>query len=101
MRTTAEIKELALIINGDNAVFRKITNQFQLVRIFELRKNIKSFLTAYFAAGNRQILANDALHLLLNLLQIFRIKRVFKIHIVIEAVLNYRSNAEFYFLIAK
>ncbi|MNC38786.1 hypothetical protein D3C75_874110 [compost metagenome] len=94
MRAAAKVKELSLFINRDHTLLGQRLDQLQLVRIAQLAETLQRFLAADLFADNRQILGNDAIHFLLDLQQILRIERVLQIHIIIEAIFNYRSYAQ-------
>ncbi|MNM71579.1 hypothetical protein D3C81_832480 [compost metagenome] len=97
MRSTAQIEEFALLVNGDDAVLGQVPDQFKLVGIAKLAEDVQRFLTADFLADNRQIFGNDAFHFLLDLLEILRIQRLLQVHIIIKSVFNRRADAQLHF----
>lgn len=101
MRAAAQVKEFALLINSNHAILRQRFDQLLLIRIAQLAKSIQRFLAANLFAHNRQILGNDAIHFLLDLQQILWIQRMLQIHIIIEAILNYRTYSQLDFLCAE
>lgn len=100
MRSTAKVEEFALLVNRDDAVLRQGVDQLQFVWIAKLAENAQRFRTAHFLADDREVLADNAFHFLLDLLQILRIQRLFQVHVIIEAVFDDRPHAKLDFFLS-
>jgi hypothetical protein len=91
MGTTAQVSERTLSINSDSAISDFI-DKLQLIRLC-CKEPLSLFLT-HRLCGKRHVLLDDLPHLGLNCRQILRYQCAWQLKIVIEAVLNHRSDPE-------
>ena len=94
MGACAEVGELALRIKGDHLVLWQILNQLHLIILTLLTEECNRLCTGNLAADKRQILLDDLLHFLFDITKIGIRQLVLHVEIVVEAVLDRRSNRE-------
>ena len=94
MGTCTEVGELALRIEGDHLVLRQILNQLHLIVLTLLTEECNRLCTGNLAADKRQILLDDLLHFLFDITKIGIRQLVLHVEIVVEAVLDRRSDRE-------
>ena len=94
MRTGTEIYEFSLLIEADLLTLRQIFNQLYLIWFVAFLKICDRLFPGLRKSLDRQILFHDLLHLCLDLLQIFRYKRSLPVQIIIETVVDRRSDSK-------
>ena len=94
VRACAEIHKLSLLIEADLRIFRKILNKLYLIRFIFFFKKFNSLCSWFCKSGNGQVLFYDFFHLSLDLRKIFCCDRLITVNIIIEAILNRRSNCK-------
>ena len=94
MGACAEVGELALRIEGDHLVLGQILNQLHLIVLTLLTEECNRLCTGNLAADKRQILLDDLLHFLFDITKIGIRQLVLHVEIVVEAVLDRRSDRE-------
>ena len=94
MGACAEVCELALRIEGDHLVLWQILNQLHLIVFTLLTEECNRLCTGNLAADKRQILLDDLLHFLFDITKIGIRQLVLHVEIVVEAVLDRRSDRE-------
>ena len=67
VRPRAKIHEIPLLIQGNQSVFRQIVDQLDLIALPFFLEQLQSVGAADLLAHHRQILLDDALHLLLDI----------------------------------
>ena len=95
MRTAAEVGELADLIEGD-FIYGEILDQFDLVFFLFGTKDFQCLTAGNLRALEGQSLANQFFHPLFDLFEIFRGKRFTMLEIVIETILDGRTDRHFY-----
>ena len=94
MRACAQIRKLALLVEGDLLAVGNTLDQLYLVRLV-LHQFQRLILRQYKSLQRKSFLA-DLLHFLLDLFQHFRRERYINIHIVIPAFIDRRTDRQFY-----
>ena len=94
MGACAEVGELALRIEGDHLVLGQILNQLHLIVLTLLTEECNRLCTGNLAADKRQVLLDDLLHFLFDITKIGIRQLVLHVEIVVEAVLDRRSDRE-------
>ena len=94
MGACAEVGELALRIERGHLVLRQILNQLHLIVLTLLTEECNRLCTGNLAADKRQILLDDLLHFLFDITKIGIRQLVLHVEIVVEAVLDRRSDRE-------
>ena len=94
MGACAEVGELALRIEGDHLVLGQILNQLHLIVLTLLTEECNRLCTGNLAADKRQILLDDLLHFLFDITKIGIRQLVLHVEIVVEAILDRRSDRE-------
>ena len=94
VRACAQVGEVALMIQRNQLAFRQILNQLYLIRLILLAEQVERILAGNLLANHRNALLDDFFHLRLDLFQILRREIVFGINIVIEAVVDGRSDCQ-------
>ena len=97
MRPCAEICEIALLIERNNSVIGKITNQLHLIGLVLLFHEFNRFFPGQFKAFQRNILLCNLFHFLFQSGQILIGKTVLQIKIIIKSVINRRADGQLSF----
>jgi len=92
----AEIRKVALVVEGDGPVFQ-FTDKFGFVFIALIAKEFHGFFLAHLISGIYLFLRNKLLHLLLDLWQVSVRNNytIARIHIVVETIFDGRPDAKF------
>src|SRR5690606_1924875 len=92
VRTAAEVDKFALAVKRQLFVARNGLDDLNLVLLAHLFKHGDSIFTAHQLTGNSKVVFDDVLHATFNFFQILIRKRSFVGEIVIEAVLDHRTD---------
>ena len=82
------------MVQRNQLALRQILNQLYLIRLILLAEQVERILAGNLLANHRNALLDDFFHLRLDLFQILRREIVFGINIVIEAVVDGRSDCQ-------
>jgi len=94
VRPGAQVGEIALAVKRDYGVFRELVDQLDLVGFFFFQHQLPRLGTGQLEAFQGQIGLDDLLHLILDLFQIIGREGVFAVKIVIEAILDRRTDGQ-------
>ena len=89
MRPTTQIGEIALSVKRNILPLRNVANDFGLVLLSLLQKEIGRHVSGHHLAPNRHGLRRQFLHLFLNSRQIFRRKRTLVGKVVVKTVVHH------------
>src|SRR5207253_3704677 len=92
--TAAEIEPIALAIHGQRFIAGDALDDLHLVLLADLVEDLDRFVTLPFFATDRQVALGELGHLLFNPTQIFVCEWPIGAKVVIEAVLDYRSDGD-------
>ena len=96
VRTTAEVGETAAVVERDGAVL-EVLNKLDLIDLFAVTKDLESLSLRHFTTGDGSLGLNELHHFLLDLGEVLAGDLVFaEVDVVIETVLDGRSDTEFY-----
>ena len=99
VRSGTQVSELSLGIERDLCVFRKVFDQLHLVRFFLLTEVRNRLITRLGEACEGQVLLHDLLHLCFDLLEIIIRQLSLKVDVIVEAVVDGRTDRELCFRI--
>ena len=86
MRTTAEVDEVAALVERDGRAVRDIRQPFQFVVLPAFFKELLSFFAGHFGTGEGQMRLCDLFHFGFDLHQIFVVQCCSDIEVIVEAV---------------
>ena len=95
VRSCAQVSELALGIEADRLVLRKILDQLHFVRLVFLLEVLDSLVSRHCILFDLKILLDDLLHLCLDLLQVFCRQRSISVYVIVETICDRRSDRQF------
>ena len=95
MWTCAEINKIPLLIERQMCILRQILNKLHLIGLVLLPHERQSFLAGQLKSLQRQALLDDLLHFLFNGVQFFLRKGLFSVEIVVEPIVNSRTDGQF------
>ena len=96
MRAGAEVDEFALTIEGDDGVLRQVVDELDLVRLIALLHELQRFLARELKTLETQLFLADLAHLGLELLEHLGREWLGAVKIVIETVLDGRTDGQFH-----
>ena len=88
MRARAQVREIALAVEGKHLIFRQITDQLRFIRLIFLLHEGNGLVAGQGEAHLAVILLDDMLHLLFDLFKGFRRKGLIHVEVVVEAVFD-------------
>ena len=94
MRAAAQVDEFALLIQRQDLVGRNVLDDAGLVLLTPRAEKGHRLVARHFAALHLQIVGDDLLHLVLDRLQIFGAKRLVAGKIVVEAIVDRRTDRD-------
>ena len=94
MRACAQIHEFALTVKADYRILRQILDQLHLIVFVSLLHEGDRLITGKRKALQRQALLHDLLHFLFDCGKILAGNGLLKLKIIIEAILNCRSDRQ-------
>ena len=99
MRACAQIRELALSIEGNLRILRQVIYKLYLVILTGCPEHVQSLLTADQLALQLQVLLDNLVHFLLDVLQVILGEALLHVNIIVKAVLNGRADGQLHVLI--
>ena len=94
MGTCAEVCEIALFVEGNLCIFRKVINKHDLVILAFVLEELQCFAAAYHFLDQRNVFFGNLGHFFFNGCKIFLAEYMVRVQIIIEAVINSRSNGK-------
>ena len=94
MRAAAEIEPVALLVDLDLLVRRDRVDQLDLEGFALVAKNLLGLFARPHFLGEGFVARDDLAHLLLDGVEVFRRERLIAEEVVIEAVLDHRSDGD-------
>ena len=94
MRTCTQVNKAALIVEGNFRTFRKILDQFYLVRLFSFFHIFNSFFSWKSKSCNRMTFFDDFLHFCFDFVQCFTAE-AFAVEVIIKSGINGRTDCQF------
>ena len=94
VRTCAEIHKIALTIEANHGVFGQVANEFHLIGLILFLHEANSLLAGEFETLKRQVFGNYLCNFLFNLRKIFGAERNIRVKVVVEAVIDRRSDCK-------
>ena len=95
MWSCTEICKFSLLVERNHCIFRQIFNQLHLIRLFFFFHQCNRLFSRKCKLLNFQIFFDNFLHLFFDCFQIFCCKRNFSVKIIVETVINCRSDCKF------
>ena len=94
MRAGAEVCEITLFVEGNLCIFRKIIDKHDLVVLALVLEELQCFGTGNDLLHQRNIFLGNLGHFLFNGCEIFLAEYMFRIQVIVEAVINGRSDGK-------
>ena len=94
MGAGAQVCKFALLIEADNGILGKVLDQFHLIGLVLLLHKGDGLGSGELEALQRQGLLDDLLHFSLDLFQVIGSNGIHRIHIIIEAIGNGRTDSQ-------
>ena len=94
VRAGTEVDEVALAVDGDDGIFRKVFDEFYFIILASVFEEFQSVGTGQDFFGNGKVFFDDLSHFSFNGSKVFLCETVFCVEVVVEAVFNGRANGE-------
>ena len=94
MRTGAQVGKFALLIERNNLVLRQVVDELNLIRL--ILHQLQCFRPGQLKTLHLELFLADFAHFCLNLLHDLRGERKWRIQVIIEAVVNRRTDCQLY-----
>ena len=97
MRASAQIGEVTLFVEADYCIFRQVVDEFNFVGFFQFFHKFDCFCTRKFKAFQFEFFFANFTHFAFESSQIFRSKRSRSIKVIVEAVVDARTDCQLNF----
>src|SRR5690348_17964915 len=94
MRSAAEVEPVALLVDLDLLIGRNGVYQFDLESLTHVAERFLCLIARPHFLGKRSVARDDLAHLVFDDRQVFQSKRLIACKVVIEAVLDHRSDGD-------
>ena len=94
VRTGTEVVEVALAIDGDDGIFRKVFDEFYFIILAGIFEHLQRIGTGEDFFGNGKVFFYDLRHFSFNGTEVVLCEAVFCVEIIVETVFNGRANGE-------
>ena len=95
VRTGTEVDEVALAVEGDDSIFRKVFNEFYFIILTGVFEELQSIGAGQDFFSDREVFFDDLGHFSFDSGEVFLCETVFCIEVVVETVFNGRANSKF------